>query len=265
MGYWPIVWRVVSDSDIILLILDVRMPELSRNKELERIISLKQKKVIYVFNKIDIVSQEYLENIKSKYEGFFVSATKNMGVAELRRDLWIAISKMKIKEPRIGVVGYPNVGKSAVINVIVRRAKAKVAKHAGTTKGVQWVKAGGMFILDSPGVIPFEDNEVMLGVLGAKDPEKLRDAVKSAYEVIKIILNYDKNILERQYGISVSDLNHYEKFENSSMETNYSNLSYEILGQIAVKKGLLLKGGIIDENRAAFLVIRDWQNGKLKL
>ncbi len=248
MGYWPIVYGLLRKCDILLFILDVRMPELSRNRTLEKVIESKRKKVIYVFNKIDLVSKDYLEDIKSRHHGFFVSGSRNIGISDLRRNLWIIASRMKLNEPRIGVVGYPNVGKSAVINALARSAKAKVSKHAGTTKGVQWIKAGGLSILDSPGVIPFQDKETVLGVMGAKDSEKLKDALKSAFEVIKLIIEYDKSILEKAYDIKISNQE-----------------PYEILMEIGKKKGFLLKGGKTDENRAAFFVIKDWKEGKLRL
>ena len=108
---------------------------------------------------------------------------------------------------KIGVVGYPNVGKSAIINVLARRARAPVSQKAGTTRGIQWIKVGGLLILDSPGVIPFYDGELDLGVMGAKNPEKIKDIEKIAWEIIKMFIEYDKSILENTYGIIINDDN----------------------------------------------------------
>ena len=250
MGFWPVTKRVVKDSDIILLILDARVPELSRNKELERIVEYHHKKMIYVFNKTDIVSFKYLDYIKRKYtDAFFVSGTLNIGINDLKRNLLILAKKMKIKNLKIGVVGYPNVGKSAIINALAKRAKARVSKRAGTTRGIQWIRAGSLFILDSPGVVPFSDSEADLGVLGAKNPEKLRNVEAVALEIVKIFIEYDKKILENLYGIKTENLNDIG----------------EVLEEIGKKKGFLLKGGVVDNHRAALFVIRDWQKGKLRL
>lgn len=250
MGFWPLTRRVVKDSDIVLLVIDVRMPDMSRNRELERIASLYRKKLVYVFNKIDLVSESYLKNIRIKHDGgFFVSGTKNMGINYLKRGLMIMAKKIGIKEPRIGVVGYPNVGKSAIINALAKRAKAKVSFIAGTTKGIQLIRAGSLLILDSPGVIPYGDSSIMLGVMAAKNPEKIRNMEKVAFETIKMLINYDKTILEREYEIEISEDKDYDI----------------ILEDIGRKKGFLLKGGIIDVHRAALLVIRDWQKGKFRL
>ncbi len=249
MGFWPVTKRVVKDSDIVLLILDVRMPELSMNKELERIIDIHKKRLIYVFNKIDVVSLEHLDSVKKKFPGaFFVSGTKNIGVGALKKYLLMTAKRMKIKDPKIGVVGYPNVGKSAIINALAKRARAKVAAFAGTTKGIQWIKAGGLMVLDSPGVIQMEDSERGLGVLGAKSIEKIKNVEKIAFEIIQKLVDHDKTILENCYKLSIN-------------KEDYG----VILEKIGKKKGFLLKGGVVDERRAALLIVKDWHEGKLRI
>ena len=249
MGFWPLTKQVVRSSDIILLICDVRMPELSRNIELEKIATFYGRRIILIFNKIDIVSQKYLSFVKSKYrEAFFVSGTRNIGVNELKKYLLIMTKKMKLKEPKIGVVGYPNVGKSAIINALAKRARTKVSKHAGTTKGIQWIRVGVLLIFDSPGVIPFEDDALTLGVFGAKNSENIKNVERVAFEIIKIFINYDKKIFEDLYNIFVDIDNYWNIFE-----------------EIGKKKGFLLSGGRVDERRAALLIIKDWQSGNLRL
>mgnify|MGYP001564909694 CR=1 FL=1 len=247
MGFWGIVRRVVIESDIVLLILDVRMPELSINKDLEDIIAQYNRRLILVFTKIDLVSHNYLDFVRHKYrDAFFVSGSRNIGINELKRDLLILAKRMKIKDPRIGVVGYPNIGKSAIINAIAKRARAKVSAKAGTTRGIQWIRVGDMKILDSPGVIPIIDDEVKLGILGSKNPEKLKNPERVASAIVKLFLDYDRSIFENYYSIKIDDI----------------DLVFE---EIAKKKGFLLKGGIIDERRAALAIIKDWQDGKLRL
>ena len=130
---------------------------------------------------------------------------------------------------------------------MAKREKAKVSKRAGTTRGIQWIKAGSLLVLDSPGVIPFEDKEISLGVLGAKDPEKLRNVERAAFEIIKIFLDYNRKSLEDLYGIKIEG-------------NDYSSI-FEEIGR---KKGFLLKGGIVDERRVAFLILKDWHKGKLR-
>lgn len=247
MGYWPVVKRVIKDSDIVLEIVDARMTHLSRNEEVERLIRRHNKKLIVVVNKIDLVSRDFLNKLRRENkDAFFVSGNKNIGLSNLKRGIMITAKRMKIEEPKVSVVGYPNVGKSAVINALSKRGKARVSERAGTTKGIQWIKAGSIRILDSPGVVPIEDNEIKLGVLGAKNPEKLRDPERVAFAIIRKILDFDRKILEEKYGISAE------------------GDEYDILVEIGVKKGFLIKGGRVDENRASYKIIKDWQKGEFR-
>lgn len=250
MSFWPVVKYVIKESDVVLLILDARMPELSDNAELQRMIDHNGKKMVKVFNKIDLIKPEYLHELKVRYPGaYFVAGVKNIGISELRTGLLIMQSRTKIPDMKVGIVGYPNVGKSAVINALAHRARAKVARYAGTTKGIQFIRVKTLMILDSPGVVPFEDDELRLGVLGAKNPEKLRKPYASAIELVKTIVKGDKKTLENFYDIKIED------------ETEAD----EILEMIARKKGFLRKGGLIDEQRTIYTLLRDWQAGKIKI
>ncbi len=247
MGFWPVVINLIRESDIIVLVGDVRMPESSRNKALEELITKFGRHLVIVFTKIDLVSDVYLERIKNKYkDSFFVSGTRNININKLKIYLLILAKRLKIKMPKIAIVGYPNMGKSAIINALIKRARAKVSASAGTTRGIQWIKSSGFLLFDSPGVIPYNDGNIVLGILGSKNPEKLNNVERVASEIVKMFVNYDKNVLEDVYGIRVGE--------------EYSN----ILEEIARMKGFLLKGGIVDERRAALLILRDWQSGKLR-
>ena len=163
MGFWPVVEGVIRKADIIVLVFDARMPELSRNKEVERKVRSFDKQIVHAFTKIDLMTPESLKEMRKEYpEAFFVSGTQNLGIGKLRTHLQILAKKTKIEHPRIGVVGYPNLGKSALINALARRARTLVANLPGTTRGVQWVRVGNLEILDSPGVIPYEDKSAKM-------------------------------------------------------------------------------------------------------
>ncbi len=248
MGFWPVVISLIRESDIIVLVGDVRMPELSRNKALEELISKFGKHLVIAFTKVDLVSEKYLRYVRGRLGDenvFFVSGTRNIGINNLKIHLLILAKRLKIKMPRIAIVGYPNIGKSAIINALVKRARAKVSAHAGTTRGIQWIKSSGFLLFDSPGVIPYDDGNIALGILGSKNPEKLNNVERVASEIVKMLISYNKNVLEEVYGIIILE---------------YSN----ILEEIAKKKGFLLKGGVVDERRAALLILKDWQRGKLR-
>jgi len=250
--FWGLIGHVVRKADIILLVIDARMPDMSRNIEIEKIVEQEGKKLVYVFNKIDLVDRKQIQNIKKKFSGneiFFVSGVNNIGMSKLKDGLFIIASRMGIELPHVGVVGYPNVGKSAIINALSKRAKTNVSSHAGTTRGIQWVKAGKIRIMDSPGVIPSRNNsEAEMGVLGARDPERLKNPDLAALEIIKILLEKNKKRLESFYNIKVNE----ESGE-------------EIIEMIGKARGFMKKGGIVDENRTVISIIHDWQKGKIRV
>ncbi len=250
MGFWPVVENVIRNSDILLLVLDSRMPELSFNHELERKIVEQGKVLIHVYTKIDLMSKESLSSLKSQYkDGFFVSGTKNIGISDLRRHLQITAKRMGLKDPRVGVVGYPNLGKSAIINALARRARALVADMPGTTRGTQWIKIANFLILDSPGVIPYEDKNSKLLLLGSKHAHKTHQPGKVASDIIRMFLDSNKASLEKHYKIEVKE----------GME------EYDILLEIGKKRGFLKRGGEVDETKTAIFIIQDWQKGRIIL
>jgi len=247
MGHWPTVMRAIKDADVVIFILDARMPELSRNKDLEKKLADSKKEIFLVFNKIDLISETALTKLKKENPKAFFTSEKTKDVRKLRLALQIKAKKENLKL-EIGIVGYPNVGKSAITNALSRSAKAKVSSKAGTTVGLQWASSEQFKIIDSPGVIPFEDDEVKLGILGAKNPEKLKNPELVATEIIKLVSASNPKALEDFYTF---------KIQGSD--------EYEILLQIGQAKGLLKKGGIVDENRTCLKIIHDWQIGKLRI
>jgi len=239
-------------ADMVVVVLDARMPELSRNEDVESIVIKSKKKLFLAFNKIDLVSKEHFTFLKKRYQhAFFVSGSRNIGINRLRTAILIAAKREGIEKPKVGVVGYPNVGKSAIINALAHRAKALVSATAGTTRGVQIINAGNIQVLDSPGVFPYGDDEIKLGILSARTPEQLRNPELVACEIIKMILQSNMRVLENFYGIKIAE------------EADWD--AYEIMLQIGQERKMLLKGGITDEHRTAMQIIRDWQTGKLRI
>jgi len=276
--YWEFVKQIIRESDIILEILDARMPELSRNKVLEKIIREAGKPKIIVINKADLVSRRELELALEKLMGeqeprtaiVYVSnrqpkTIKNL-IAKIRQvfnkygKIQDSFAKPVIKKPYreakgdiiVGVVGYPNVGKSSIINALAFKKKAKVSSKAGTTHGVHWIRATKEIkLIDTPGVIPLEyTEETKLALIAARSPEKLKDPEVVCGKIIELFIK--KNKLEK-----------IEKFYDVKLEDEKD--PYAIITKIAIQKKHLKKGGVPDEIRTVMMIIRDWQNGKLKL
>ncbi|HED38250.1 MAG TPA: GTPase RsgA [Ignavibacteria bacterium] len=248
MGFWPIVLNVLRNSDVILLLVDARMPEITRNSEIvEKANKMKDKRLIFVFNKSDLVGRKDINKLKKDYpNSFFISATKKIGVGKLKTTLENMAENWNRESLRVGLVGYPNIGKSTLINLLAPGAKAKVSSMSGTTKKIQWVRVGKLRIMDSPGIIPFGDKKVQVGMTASKDPHKIKNPEKVALRIIDFLMKKDVKLLKKYYKATGKD--EYEIFEN-----------------IGKSMGYLVKGGEVDENRIAIKVIDDWQKGRIKL
>ncbi|NPE26683.1 GTPase RsgA [Methanococcoides sp. SA1] len=245
MGFWPVVLNVLRNSDVVLMVVDARVPSVSRNSEILSKVEKMGKRLVLVFNKIDLVSGEILKELKAEYpDSFFVSALKKRGVGNLKRGLVEMAADWKRESLRIGIVGYPNAGKSALINVLVPGSGLKVKNVSGTTKKTAWIRSGALRIMDSPGVIPAGDNKVALGLTAAKDPHKMKNVESVAMSLLKMERVGDS--VRKFYGVD----------EDEDWE------AFEAIGRA---KGFLLKGGVVDEDRTAVKIVEDWQKGRISL
>jgi ribosome biogenesis GTPase A len=176
------------------------------------------------------------------------------------------------KRVHVGVIGYPNAGKSSVINFITRRGVAKTAKQAGFTKGMQKIrmslgrksayprggsKGAGIVILDTPGVIPASkySTESKSFARDVKVGGRTYSDVKDPEDVVFYIMsprddsgepNDNAGKIERFYGIDAK----------GSAE--------DLIEELGLKKGYLKKGGKVDVDRSARLILRDWQEGNIQ-
>ncbi len=250
-GFAARVNALIEKSDIILEILDARFPQQTRNIHLENKILNMEKKLVFVLNKSDLVSKNFCEKAKRELEktapAVFISSTEKMGIKRLKGQIGIFSEKEK---NLVGVIGYPNMGKSSVINALAGRKSAKTSIKAGFTRGEQYVRvSNSVLLIDSPGIIPFEEkNEFLLCLVGSKNPEQLKDIESTATQFIEFLKKENPKILKKEFGIEIEGKN-----------------SDKILEEIALKKGRLLKGGIADTQTIARQIILDWQKGKIKV
>jgi hypothetical protein len=270
--YWNLIKRIVEESDLVLEILDARLIELSRNEKVEEIIKEVGRPIIFVINKTDLVEKksiiEQVNKLKKIGSVVFIS-TKEKGSSKVLlytiKKVFKKFGKREIiergrydpkpiyKEARadivVGVLGYPNVGKSSVINALAHKKKVKVSKKSGTTHGLHWVNiTSEIKLIDSPGVIPLvKDDEVRYGLIGAKDTEALKNPELVAYAIIKLFLKNNKRLFEKFYDI---------KIEEEDV--------FDIIEKVAQRKSYLLKGGKLDEHRTWNSIVRDWQQGRLR-
>jgi len=280
--YWDLIEQIIRESDIILEVIDARFPELSRNKQVEEILERIGRPVIIVLNKADLISREELEKNIAKLSQELDSREKGGDVVYISnrqtRTIKTLLAKIRqvfakngkrpdfydkpiIKKPYretkgdivVGIVGYPNVGKSSIINSLAFKKKVKVSKKAGTTHGIHWVKANEEIkLIDTPGVIPLEyEEEAKLAMIAAKSLEKIHDPETVALRIIEMFIKAGKlNSIEDFYKV---------RFDET--ETNPLNL----LSSLALQKNHLKKGGVSDDKRTSYMLVKDWQDGNLKL
>lgn len=247
--------------DIILVLLDARLPESSMNPELIKIVE--KKPIILLFNKMDLADERVLNLYVKKYEnqGYYTlkidaQAGKNINKinALAREVLKEKLEREKAKglkeRPlRTMILGIPNVGKSTLINTLSKSGATKTGNTPGVTKAQQWIKMGLDFeLLDTPGVLwpKFEDKIVgyHLAVTGA-----IKDKILPEEEIVFYALNFLKSYYPKRlfdkYGITTAD-------DLQAM-----------LDKIGLLRGCLLKGGSIDYERVYAIILSDIRNKQL--
>ena len=157
------------------------------------------------------------------------------------------------------IVGIPNVGKSSFINRICNKKTAEVGNRPGVTKQKQWVRiANNVELLDTPGVLwpKFEDEKVALNLsyVGSIKDEIL-DETNIAYNLLTYLYkNYRENIFTR-YEISDKDIEGNKYYEEDEI--------YNLMKIIGKKRGAIITGGEIDDEKTSKIILNDFRSGKL--
>lgn len=235
---------VIEKSDIVLFVLDARFISNTRNFDIEHKILEKNKTLIHVINKCDLVHKSILIKKKSSLINcIFISATKYHGLRMLYKKIQSLPIKNKNKKQIISVIGYPNVGKSSIINALSGRHGAKTSSIAGFTKGIQLINLKSSYqLLDTPGIIERYKKDINeLVLIGAKSIDQIDD---HEFAVEMLFKNYHKNLIA-----------HYA----TKTILNFDNWLIEIANNMNFKK----KGDLPDTLRAAKKILVDWQSGKI--
>ncbi|ABL88222.1 small GTP-binding protein [Pyrobaculum islandicum DSM 4184] len=246
---WRLVRRVIEDGDVVLEVVDARDPGATRVEDVEKLADKLGKRLLIVLNKADLVERDVLEKWRSYFKSLgravvYISAKYRLGT----RKLIVAIRSLAPRIPvTVVVVGYPNVGKSTIINYLKGRYVAPTSPKPGWTRGEQLVRAKSwLLVLDTPGVVKtMSTGDLALDVIkGLVDPGAIDDPVPYAYALLRRVLSYNPKALVEAYGIDCD-------LENA-------------LEEIGRVKKRLLKGGKVNIDEAARIVLKDWIVGKLR-
>ncbi len=243
---------IIEQADVILEVLDSRFIEKTRNEELEEKIKKLGKKIIFVLNKSDLVDKEVIEKeieLHHLKPFVFVSSKTKSGAGTLKEAIMNVSLKVGGDVVNVGVVGYPNVGKSSVINLLTGRGAAKTSSVSGFTKGLQKVKiTSDVYLIDTPGIIPVSEKEEVFHKDLIKHAElgvRTWDNVKEPEMMVHYLLQNYPGVIEEHYSISAGG--------NSEV----------LIEKLGSKLNYLKKGGVIDSDKTARKILRDWQEGKI--
>ncbi len=249
--------------DLVIEIVDARLPLSSRNPEIDDIVGGKPR--LMLLNKSDIADSK----INKEWEAYFakkgipayaVSSTggKNFGFVfdkcrellkdKIERDMQKGIKNRAVK---LMICGVPNVGKSSFINKLSGRKSAVTGDRPGVTKGKQWIRLNNNFeLLDTPGILwpKFDDAEVglKLAYTGA-----IKDEIMDTEELACNLLLF----LKENYPDALSD-----RYKMTDIE---GLMGYELLELLGKKRGFIVSGGEIDTERAAGILLDEFRGAKL--
>jgi len=251
---WNELYKVIDSSDVIIQVLDARDPLGTRSAMVEEYIKKEKqhKHLFFVLNKVDLVptwvTQKWVAILSQEFPtiAFHASLNHPFGKGAMI-NLFRQLAKLhsSSKQISVGFIGYPNVGKSSVINALRSKKVCNVAPIAGETKVWQYITLmKKVYLIDCPGVVPPGKGEsdvekVLRGVVRTEHLENPEDYV------LEILNRCKKKYVSRTYKLS--------EWKDH----------IDFLEQLAKRSGRLGKGGEPDINSVSKMVMNDWTRGKL--
>ncbi|XP_054751106.2 uncharacterized protein LOC129256912 [Lytechinus pictus] len=276
-AYYKEFKKVLEASDVVIEVLDARDPIGSRCIQLEKAVlaSGTNKKLVLLLNKVDLVPREitekWLKHLRNEFPAVAFKATTQTQRSNLSQSkVPVSLSSSELLQTShclgadslikllsnycrnvdiktsitVGIVGFPNVGKSSIINSLKRNKVCTVGAMPGVTKAKQEVQlAKNIKLLDCPGVVMATGNSEAAMVL--RNCVKLETVSDPVVPVEAILKRCTKQSLMLHYNIP-----------------NFSNVN-DFLSLLARRYGKLKKGGVVDVESAAKIILQDWNIGKI--
>ncbi len=256
--------------DIVIELLDARIPHSSRNPEIQNL--TKGKKKMILLNKCDLsddkINHKWIKHLEKEAPTILTDSNSGKKINQVLKTIECMMQEEVEKQKqrgrinktiRVMILGIPNVGKSSFINRISKRTSMEVGNKPGVTKKKQWVRIGkNQELLDTPGVLwpKFDSEEVALNLaFTGTIKDDIFDRIEVAYQLLKkLVEQYKPNLLER-YKLTDSEI--------KMMETNENSI-YCLMQMIGKKRGALISGGQIDDEKTARIILEDFRSGKLR-
>jgi len=251
---WNELYKVIDSSDVVIHVLDARDPLGTRCRSVEKYIreEAPHKHLIFVLNKTDLIptsaAAQWVKTLSKEYPtlAFHASINNSFGKGSLIQLLrqFSALHKDR-KQISVGFIGYPNIGKSSIINTLRKKKVCTVAPIPGETKVWQYITLmKRIYLIDCPGIVPPNQNDseqdiLLRGVVRVENVEHPEQYIPAVLEKVK------PRHVEKTYEIK-----------------GYNN-HIEFLELLARKGGRLLKGGEADLDGVAKMVLNDFMRGKL--
>ena len=256
--------------DVVVELLDARIPISSRNPDIQTI--TKNKRKIILLDKSDLAD----ESVNTKWVQFFsketitilTDANSGKGINKLTKTIDDLMKEEKERQAvrgrinktiRVMILGIPNVGKSSLINRLSKKNTTEVGNRPGVTRQKQWIRISqNQELMDTPGVLwpKFGSKEISLNLAYTGTiKDDLLPRTEIAYELLKKLYNEYKENIKMRYKITEDELKEIENIED--------NFIYALMKLIAKKRGALVSGGIPDDEKVARIILDDFRNGKL--